>query len=159
VSRIIKDVVARLNALIRLDHDAIAAYKVAVLELRSPRNPDRLRAALADHRRHVYDLALLVRNLGGEPASHRDLRQLLAGGAPPLRPSGLTSGLSGRVEERAILEAIRKNEEGCLEAYESAASQPGIPVDVRESVERNRNDERLHLAWIARWFDPERTTM
>jgi hypothetical protein len=156
VSRILKDVVARLNALIRLDHDAIAAYKVAVLELRSPRDVDRIRAALADHRRHVDDLALLVRNLGGEPASHRDLRQLLAGGPPPIRPSGLPSG---PIEERAILEAIHKNEQGCLEAYESAASQPGIPVDVRESMERNRNDERRHLMWLARWFDPARTPM
>jgi hypothetical protein len=156
LSRILKDVVARLNALMRLDHDAIAAYKVAVGELRSPRDPDRLRAALADHRRHVDDLALLVRNLGGEPASYRDLRQLLAGGTPPLRPSVQPSGV---MEERALLEAIRKNEQGCLEAYEAAASQPGIPVDVRESMERNRNDERLHLLWITRWFDQARTPM
>jgi hypothetical protein len=147
VSRIIKDVVARLNVLMRLDHEAIAIYKAAVLELRSPRDVERLRTALADHRRHVDDLALLVRNLSGEPASHRDLRQLLAGGPPPRLPAGFTG-------ERDILEAIRKNEQGCLEAYEDAASQPGIPVDVLASMERNRNDERLHLTWLAQWFDP-----
>lgn len=140
MARMIRDVVALLNRLIQLDYDCIEAYKAAIARVTDPDDRKQLSALLADHRRHVDDLAFVVRNLGGEPAAHGDLRQVLTKGKVVL------GGLTG---DRAVLEAMRSNEADVAAAYEQAASQPGIPVDVLKVLERNRDDEHDHQRWLA----------
>lgn len=140
MARRIRDVIALLNRLIQLDDDSIEACKVAIARLRDSDDRKELSALLADHRRHVDDLAFVVRNLGGEPAAHGDLRQVLTKGKIVL------GGLTG---EHAVLEAMRSDEADVAAAYEQAASQPGIPVDVLKVLERNRDDERNHQHWLA----------
>jgi len=98
-----------------------------------------LDATLEDHRGHVDELAVVVRNLGGEPASPSDLRPL----GPPRRLPGPLN------DEHALLEALGRNEEGARAAYEDAASLPGVPLDVLAALERNLADQRKHLAWLA----------
>jgi hypothetical protein len=88
----------------------------------------------------------VVRNLGGEPAGHGDLRQFLLRGRVDL---------SGLIEERLLIEAMRSNEAETTAIYENAASQPGIPVDVVAVLRQNLIDERRHHAWIvARLEEP-----
>jgi uncharacterized protein (TIGR02284 family) len=139
MARMIRDVIALLNRLIQLDYDAIEAYKAAIARLGETEDRKQLSAFLADHRRHVDELAFVVRNLGGEPASHGDLRQVLTKGKVVL------GGLTG---DRAMIEAMRSNEGETSNVYEQAASQPGIPVDVLAVLERNLSDERKHQAWL-----------
>ena len=140
MSRMLRDVVALLNRLIQLDYDAIEACKAALARVTDPRDREQLGAALGDHRRHIDELAILVRNLGGEPASQGDLRQASAKGKVVL------GGLAG---EGAVLEAMQENEEEARRAYEHAASQPGVPVDVLAVLERNLAHETEHVARLA----------
>jgi uncharacterized protein (TIGR02284 family) len=155
MARVIRDVIALLNRLIQLHYDAIDSCKAAAAHVTDPRDRAQLAAALEDHRGHVDELAVVVRNLGGEPASRGDLRstgarrqtvaQALAG--------VLLAGSSEEVEQ-AVLEAFRRNEEGARAAYEDATSLPGVPLDVLAALERNLADERKHLDWVARRLGP-----
>jgi uncharacterized protein (TIGR02284 family) len=140
MARVIRDVVVLLNRLIQLHYDAIDACKAAVEHVEDPRSRQQLGATLEDHRGHVDELAVVVRNLGGEPASPSDLR--------PLRARKRSAG--GLDCERALLAALGKNEEGACAAYEDAASLPGVPLDVLAALERNLADQRKHLAWVQR---------
>jgi uncharacterized protein (TIGR02284 family) len=141
MARMIREVIALLNRLIQLDYDCIEAYKAAIARLSDSDDRKQLSGFLADHRRHVDELAFVVRNLGGEPAGHGDLRQVLTKGKVVL------GGLTG---DRAVLEAMRSNEAEASAAYQDAASQPGIPVDVMAVLERNLDDERKHADWLAK---------
>jgi uncharacterized protein (TIGR02284 family) len=140
MARMLREVIALLNRLIQLDYDAIEAHKAAISRLADPSDRAQLGAFVVDHRRHVDELAFIVRNLGGEPASHGDLRQVLTKGKVVL------GGLTG---DRAVLEAMRGNEAESATHYEAAASQPGIPVDILAVLERSCADERRHQAWFA----------
>jgi uncharacterized protein (TIGR02284 family) len=139
MARVIRDVVVLLNRLIQLHYDAIDACKAAVAHVEDPRARQQLCATLEDHRGHVDELAVVVRNLGGEPASPSDLRPLRANRRRPTSLEG----------EHALLEALGRNEEGARVAYEDAASLPGVPLDVLAALERNLADQRKHLAWLA----------
>jgi uncharacterized protein (TIGR02284 family) len=138
MARVIRDVVVLLNRLIQLHYDAIDACKAAVARVEDPRARLQLSATLEDHRGHVDELAVVVRNLGGEPASPSDLR--------PLRMKGRHRPDADC--EHALLEALDRNEEGTRAAYEDAASLPGVPLDVLAALERNLADQRKHLAWV-----------
>jgi uncharacterized protein (TIGR02284 family) len=140
MARMLREVIALLNRLIQVDYDSIEACKSAIARLAEPSDRAQLGAFVADHRRHVDELAFIVRNLGGEPASHGDLRQVYARGKVVL------GGLTG---DKAVLEAMRSNEAEATAHYEAAASQPGIPVDILAVLERSCADERRHQAWFA----------
>jgi hypothetical protein len=111
------------------------------------RSEDRaqLVAILADHRSHAEELGIVVRNLGGHPAGHGDLRQVLTRGKVVL------GALSG---ERAVLEAVRGNEAEAVSAYADAVSQPGIPVDVITVLERQLAVERRHHSTLGTRLEP-----
>ncbi len=140
MARVIRDVVVLLNRLIQLHYDAIDACKAAVAHVEDPRARQQLGATLEDHRGHVDELAVVVRNLGGEPASPSDLRPLRAKKCASRSPEC----------EHALLEALGRNEEGTRAAYEDATSLPGVPLDVLAALERNLADQRKHLAWVER---------
>lgn len=142
MARIIQDVVSLLNRLIQLDYDAIDACKAALAQVVDPRDRQHLSMALEDHRGHADQLAVVVRNLGGEPACPGDLR-----------PSRRRVAAVATISEHELLETLRLREEGNRAAYEEATSQPGVPLDVLAALERNLADERRHLAWVARRLD------
>jgi uncharacterized protein (TIGR02284 family) len=139
---VIRDFVLLLNRLIQLHYDAIDACKAAVASVEDPIARQQLGVTLEDHRGHVDELAVVVRNLGGEPVGPSDRR--------PLRLHQTLSADRGGMGEHALLETLRRNEEGARAAYEDAASHPGVPLDVLAALERNLADEHKHLAWVAR---------
>jgi uncharacterized protein (TIGR02284 family) len=138
--RMIQDVVLLLNRLIHLDYDAIDACKAAIAHMDDPRDRHHLNTALEDHRAHADQLAVVVRNLGGEPACPGDLR--------PSRRR-----LAAALSEHSLLETLRRSEESNRAAYAAAASQPGVPLDVLATLERNLADECRHLAWVSGRLD------
>jgi hypothetical protein len=144
MARVIREVVALLNRLIQLEYAAIAACKAAFAHVTEGEDRARLGALLGEHRRHVDELTDVVRNLGGEPSNQRDPCQVVARGRAVL---GAVAG------ERAILEAMHGNEAHVTAAYESAVTQPGVPVDVLTLLERHLDEERRHRGWIAARLD------
>ena len=145
----IQGVVVRLNRLIEIEYDALESCSAAADGLAESEAEDRrrLEVFIADHRRHVDELASIVRNLGGEPASVRDLRRVLGRGRAREAERGLDAMFT--VEgARAVIESLRDMEGRAARAYNLSASQLGIPVDVLALIERNGRDERAHVDWI-----------
>ncbi len=149
MARMLNDVIALLNRLIQIDNGAIETYKTAKARLGEAVDRAEFAAFLADHRRHVDVLTMVVRNLGGEPVSHGDLRQGLRHATVDLR---------GLIEERRLIEAVRTSEAEATAVYENAASQPGIPVDVVAVLQQNLVDERRHHAWIVARIEAARAS-
>ena len=56
--------IAALNDLLQLEHDALPAYTLAIAGLRDPTHRARLEAFRDDHRRHVRELSILIRQRG-----------------------------------------------------------------------------------------------
>jgi hypothetical protein len=108
MAELLRQIIAVLNRLIHLEHDAIDACRFAV------------GGTTERHRRHLEELASLVRSLGGEPAPR------------VLRVSWPSFSLD-------IVHAVHRR---IASAYADAASQPGIPVDVLAMLERTLAEER-----------------
>ncbi len=147
----IQGVVVRLNRLIEIEYDALESCSAAADGLAESEGEDRRRldAFLADHRRHADELASIVRNLGGEPASVRDLRRVLGRERDrALDPEPLADPIVSVEGARAIIASLRDTEQRAARAYDLSASQLGIPVDVLALIERNGRDETAHVVWI-----------
>jgi uncharacterized protein (TIGR02284 family) len=138
------EIVEILNELVQLDYDAMQAYEHAIDRVEDDEVADDLEAFLADHQRHVDDLAQLVRELGGEPIEpHRDLKGLLLEGLTALRSATGTKG---------VLAAMRTAEKLMHRTYTRTLAQP-LPSHVCAVVAVHAADEQRHLAAIEMHLD------
>lgn len=128
-----------LTNLVLLDYDAIAAYEAAIERIEDPASKRALSSFRDDHVRHTRNLALLVEQLGGEAPTGGDAKQLLTTGKVAL------GHLFG---DKAILEAMRSNEDDTNTAYSRAVEHSDVTVETRQTLEGNLADERRHCAWI-----------
>src|SRR5262249_46792443 len=126
-----------LNNLIHVDRDAILAYEQAIDACEVPEIRTKLSVFAGDHERHVRDLELKVRALGGEPAAGRDIKGFFIKGFTALASQG----------DRSALVAMRTNEELTIRAYHAALEEEHTE-DVRLLIEQNYQDEVSHLEWI-----------
>ncbi len=133
--------IATLNDLLQLEHDALPAYALAAAGLRDAGLREALEAFRQDHLRHVGELTGLVRGRGGLPL------------ALPHLPTGLlklavqASGLPGG--DRGVLLAFRANEWQSREKYARAAAGGGRDDDpeVADVLRRAAGDEARHYSW------------
>ena len=132
------ELVAQLNDLMKLDHDAIHAYKLAIHSLQSDEYRRQLGEFLADHERHMEELTQLIKS--------RD-------GVPMHMPHGTTGvfkllvqavGAAGN--DRSVLLAFKANERGSRDRYREAA-RAVHPADVTSVLARAAEDEARHYAW------------
>jgi bacterioferritin (cytochrome b1) len=135
-------VIRKLNRLLELDFDAIEAYESAIAGLKDLKNQHALQAYCDDHRRHTQVLSEIVVALGGQPARGSDWMRLLTVGKVQL------AKLTGR--DRAILFAMRINEEVTNRRYELAIAMGGMDAATLQTVKQNLSDERRHREWISR---------
>jgi uncharacterized protein (TIGR02284 family) len=131
--------VALLNDLIHVDFDAVAAYEAAIDRLHLVNDKDQLGRFMADHRRHIVDLTPIVIENGGRAVSAADYKEVLTKGRVVI------AGLMG---ERAVLEAMKSNEDATNAAYDEVTRDASLTSRVRAVLERNLGDERRHRAWI-----------
>jgi uncharacterized protein (TIGR02284 family) len=125
--------------LLELDYDAIEAYRSAIERLDDVSDKAQLGSFLADHERHVRELTPIVEGMGKRASKGPDIKQWLTKGKVVIM------GLAG---DNAILLAMKTNEDDTNRAYERATSRNDLPVDVRDVLERNLQDERRHRAWL-----------
>jgi uncharacterized protein (TIGR02284 family) len=128
-----------LKNLISLDYDAVEAYQAAIDRMDDPSLKDSLADFMADHRRHTLELSACARQLGLEPPSGPDTKAVLTKGKVVL------ANMAG---DRAILMAMKTNEEDTNTAYERAANHQDLPEAVRDPIIRGLSDERRHRAWL-----------
>jgi hypothetical protein len=128
-----------LAGLIELDHDASAACDAAIARLSGQPERSTLASFRDDHRRHVGDLTVVLRSMGGKVP------------VAPEPEAVLTRGkviLGSLLGDEAILMAMKSNEGDTNIAYERAAARTDLPLHVRDVLNRNLADERRHRAWI-----------
>lgn len=133
------DILSLLQDLLQLDHDAVEAYEAAIARLQSSSDKSSLRLFCDDHRRHIVDLSRLIGSFGGEIPEGGDLKRFLTKGKVVL---------GSLVGDRAILYAMKTNEDDTNTAYERAANRTDLPAHVREVILRNLSDERRHRTWL-----------
>lgn len=132
-------IVAKLNKLIELDYDAIAAYQQAVERLDNVEFCETLAIFKNDHHRHVEVLGTLVKTLQGTPPTGGDAKRLLTQGKVML------AELTG---DKAILKAMRSNEEQTNKAYAEALEEFADSSEIQATLRRNFDDEKKHKAWM-----------
>ena len=135
-------IVEQLNKVMRVDFDAIIAYKAAIDRLSNDHTKDQLRRFMGDHEAHIQQLAQFVRQAGGEPAKGGDVMAFVTKGQVLIG-----SMFSALVGDKAILMAMKMNEDTTNKTYEKAYGGD-FPDDIAQFLERGLADERRHRAWI-----------
>jgi uncharacterized protein (TIGR02284 family) len=128
-----------LEKLIELDFDAVAAYDAAVDRLSNETIKARLNEFKADHLRHTRELGKVLQDSGRQPPTEADAKGVLTKGKVVI------AGLGG---DKAVLTAMRSNEEDTNTAYERAVQNPAAPASVRELFRSALSDERRHRDYI-----------
>lgn len=131
--------VDKLRTLAQLDVDAAGTYEAAIARVKEQMIRERLNDFRIDHVRHVQDLNAVIQQLGGEPV---ELRPDFKGAAM----KGVTA-MTSMMGTEAALVAMLANEELTNRTYELALRFNWSP-EVRGLIEKNRQDEERHIAWI-----------
>lgn len=125
--------------LVELDYDAIAAYDEAIDRLDSPEFKAKLESFRQDHLRHTDNLSPLIRQFGESVPDSADAKALLTQGKVVLADLG---------GDKAILKAMKSNEDDTNTAYDRAAHHEDMTPDAQRVLEANLSDERRHRQWI-----------
>lgn len=133
-------IVARLNDLLQLDHDATAAYQIALRELSSTQLRIELQRHLDDHERHIEEIERHLDRIDGMkmPMPHLSGVFKLA-----------IQAAVGAASDRAVLLAFKANEMQARDKYARAA-ESDFPIDILDTVRRAADDERRHYEWAVR---------
>ena len=133
--------VAELNDLLQLDHDAVQSYTLAARQVESIAYRETILRYRADHERHIQQLTELIRAQGGlpielpHPTGVAKLAQQASG--------ALVSG------DTATLLAFRNNERQARDKYARAAGlATGWPEEVQAVVRQGASDEARHYDWV-----------
>ena len=128
-----------LRQLCELDLDAVEAYDAAIERIGEPKYKEQLRSFRADHVRHANELGAFMQQFGIAAPKVGDIKQVLTRGKVVL---------GSLVGDKAILFAMKTNEDDTNKAYERALARTDVPELIRHSLERNLQDERRHRAWM-----------
>ena len=133
--------VAEMNDLLQLDHDAVQAYTLAINALKAPHYRETLVRFRGDHERHIQELTRLIEGHGGIPIQLSHL------------PTGVfklavqAAGNAGG--DREVLLAYKANERQARDKYGRMADGPN-PPDVAEVLHRAAADEERHYEWVSK---------
>ncbi|HET7231238.1 MAG TPA: DUF2383 domain-containing protein [Longimicrobium sp.] len=137
----LQDVLDGLNDLLQLDHDALAAYDIAISKLEDRDHASQITGFRRDHERHVRELNELVTRLGGTPVNHPHA-------TGPFKTA--LQSLGGLAGDKGLLMAFRTNELQVRTKYDTYASRAMLwPPDVKRVIDGAALDEERHYAWVA----------
>jgi rubrerythrin len=130
--------VAELNDLLMLDHDAVQGYTLAIRLLENPAYKAQLQLFRVDHERHIDELSQLIVSRDGAPL---DLPHLPSGAFKlAVQAIGAAGG------DRAVLLAFKANERQVRDKYRRSARDVH-PADVTSVLARAAEDEARHYVW------------
>lgn len=130
----------RLHNLIELDYDAIGAYESAIDRIDDAESKTRLAEFMADHQKHTENIGEHLRAMGEEVPTKGDAKGMLTKGKVVL------ADLMG---DKAILQAMKTNEDDTNTAYEQAMKHDeDTAPDLKQTLQSNLDDERRHREWI-----------
>ena len=139
------EVLDGLNDLLQLDHDAIAAYEIAMDRLANPDWVDQIASFMLDHERHVRQLNEVILELGGTPRNEPHV-------TGPFREALQSLGALGG--DRGVIVAFRANELQARRKYDRYASKANRwPPNVKLVIDGNALDEERHFRWASEVLD------
>ena len=133
------ELIAELNDLLALDHDAVQAYSLAIGAISNAEYRETLSGFRGDHQRHIQQLTQLIQSNGGMPVELPHLPT----GAFKLAVQAL--GTLG--DDRAVLLAFKANEAQVRDKYRRHAARPhttAVSVILRAAAA----DEERHYQWV-----------
>lgn len=133
------ELIAELNDLLALDHDAVQAYSLAIGAIGTAEYRDTLAGFRGDHQRHIDQLTQLIRDHGGMPLQSPHLPT----GAFKLAVQAL--GTLG--DDRNVLLAFKANEAQIRDKYRRHAGRPHTEA-VDAILRAAAADEERHYAWV-----------
>lgn len=132
------ELIAELNDLLALDHDAVQAYSLAIGAISNAEYRDALAGFRGDHQRHIDQLTQLIRGHGGMPV------QL------PHLPTGVfklaVQALGTLGDDRNVLLTFKANEAQVRDKYRRHAARPHDDA-VSAILHAAAADEERHYAW------------
>src|SRR4029079_7393513 len=133
------------NDLLQLDHDAVAAYDIAIRSVEGAALKEALRRFKSDHERHITELTRLIHERDGIPVQ---LPHIPTGGFKlAVQEAGNLGG--GDV---GVLLAFKANERQVRDKYRrAAASATHLAGEV--VLARGAADESRHYAWALETLD------
>ena len=136
----LEEVINGLNELLRLDHDAIGSYEIAIERLENPEHAVTIQGFLRDHQAHIRRLNEIITELGGSPTNEPHATGPLK---QALQAFGETAG------DHGLLMTWRANELQVMTKYDRYAREAvGWPVRAKHVVDENALDEERHYAWV-----------
>src|SRR3954449_6486030 len=130
-----------LNDLLQTDHDAVAAYDVAIGKLEDRDHASQIAGFRRDHERHIHELNDLVARLGGNASNHPHA-------TGPFKTA--LQSLGALAGDKGLLLAFRSNELAVRTKYDTCASRAMLwPPDVKRTIDGAALDEERHYAWVA----------
>jgi len=128
-----------LTDLVKLDYDAADAYRSAIDRLQNPEFRATLALFREDHLRHVDELDGILKTSGKTPPQEGDVKSYLTQGKV------VVGGLMG---DKAIIQAMKTNEDDTNTAYDRAVAFKAVPQDTHQIFARAQLDERRHRDWM-----------
>jgi rubrerythrin len=133
-------VIDGLNDLLKLDHDAIGAYEIAIEQLQDREHALQIEGFKRDHETHIRALNELILELGGAPSNEPHV-------SGPLKQA-LQRIVAG-AGDRAILSAWRTNELQVMTKYDRYAQKAVFwSAEVKRLIDEHALDEERHYAWV-----------
>jgi rubrerythrin/ElaB/YqjD/DUF883 family membrane-anchored ribosome-binding protein len=140
-----EEVLDGLNDLLRLDHDAIGAYDVAIERLDDRDFTSQIAGFKRDHEGHIEALNQLITELGGAPENKPHVTGILK---KAMQAAGSIGG------DKGLLIAWRANEYQVRSKYDAYASKAmHWPDNVKRLIDANALDEERHYHWVADVLD------
>lgn len=128
-----------LTNLIYLEYDAIAAYDSTVDRLSDQSLAQQIRQFRDDHHQHLNVLKEIAAQAGAEIPEHGDMKQMLTTGKVAM------ASLAG---DKAILKAMKTNEDDTVAAYDRARSHQDVISASRDFFDKAFSDEERHRQWM-----------
>ncbi|HKS88114.1 MAG TPA: DUF892 family protein [Stellaceae bacterium] len=128
-----------LTDLIQLDHDAADAYQAAIDRIEDQGCRSALSAFKQDHLRHIEELGEFLSRRGKTPPTAGDMKAYLAKGKVVM---------GGLIGDKAILQAMKTNEDDTNTAYERAVQHRDAMPDLHACLQQGLGDERRHRDWM-----------
>jgi uncharacterized protein (TIGR02284 family) len=133
------EIIDVLKSLCNLDKDAIQAYDISLKNIANQDINSRIQKFKEDHQRHVDTLSDLIKSLGGTPPSGAgDIRGMFMSGLSAIQ------GLGG---DEGALKGLQNGEKVTNKSYKDALTHD-LPQDVFNIVNKNYEDEKIHLEYI-----------
>lgn len=134
-----RDLDELVTKLIELDYDAIEAYDEAIARLEDPARKAKLAEFRDDHRRHTENLAPFLTQHGRSVPKKGNFKRVLTKGKVVI---------ASVMGDKAILHAMKTNEDDTNTAYERAVKHTDASANLRDVFQANLADERRHRQWI-----------